>query len=345
MVPQSICVLRLSAIGDVCHAVSVVQAIQRYYPAAHITWVIGQLEARLLEGLPGVEFVVFDKRQGWKAYRRLWQTLAGRQFDVLLHMQVALRANLASLCIPAKRKIGFDWHSAKELHALFMRHRIEPLKQPHVLENFQQFARAIGVQIKRPQWHMPLTSEARLWAAQQLGDAPRTLIICPAASNEERNWLPERYAAVADYAAAKGFRVVLCGGPAATELQLAKEIQEHSAVDILDLVGQTDLKQLLALIERASLVLAPDTGPAHMATTVATPVIGLYGHSNPGRTGPYLCRHYVVEAYHQTLQEQTGRTADQLPWGVRVKGEDIMAKIPVEAVCAMFDRVVDKELL
>ena len=62
--PNDICILRLSAIGDVCHAVSAVQAIQRHYPAANITWVIGKVEAALLEGLPGVEFVFFDKKVG-----------------------------------------------------------------------------------------------------------------------------------------------------------------------------------------------------------------------------------------------------------------------------------------
>jgi heptosyltransferase I len=86
-------------------------------------------------------------------------------------------------------------------------------------------------------------------------------------------------------------------------------------------------------------VLAPDTGPAHMATTVGTPVIGLYGHSNPARTGP-VGSPYVVEVYHQHLLAQTGHTADQLRWGTRVKGAGIMASIGVPAVCDMFDRVV-----
>ena len=104
--PSEICILRLSAIGDVCHAVSAVQAIQRHYPSAAITWVIGKVEAALLEGLPGVKFVVFDKKRGKDAYRQLRQTFKDTQFDILLHMQVALRANLVASCIPAKIKLG-----------------------------------------------------------------------------------------------------------------------------------------------------------------------------------------------------------------------------------------------
>lgn len=350
---QSICILRLSAIGDVCHAVAVVQAIQHYYPTAKLTWVIGKVEAMLLKDLPGVELVVFDKKLGLGAYADLKRQLAGQQFDVLLHMQVALRANLASLFIKARRKIGFDWHRAKELHALFMRERIapqaDPQHLPHVLDGFAGFARHLGVPFlslpgEQPQWQMPLTDEHRDWAKAQLkAGVTRHLVICPAASKTERNWLPVRYAALADYAAAQGFAVYLCGGPTAMERSLAAEIQQQAQTDLIDLVGKTSLKQLLALLEQASIVLAPDTGPAHMAVTVGTPVIGLYGHSNPGRTGPYLYRHYVVDVYHSELKRQTGKTAAQLPWGTRVKGEHIMAQISVDAVQKMLDKVIRAE--
>jgi heptosyltransferase I len=80
-----------------------------------------------------------------------------------------------------------------------------------------------------------------------------------------------------------------------------------------------------------------------MAVTVGTPVIGLYAHSNPARTGPYLYQDYVVEVYHQNLLKQTGKTAQQLPWGTRVKGDDLMSQITVDSVKAMFDHVVQKE--
>ncbi len=346
---NSICILRLSAIGDVCHAVAAVQAIQRYYPKAKISWIIGKVEAMLLKDLPGVELIVFDKKLGLGAYSDLRDKLKGQQFDVLLHMQVALRANVASLFIPARRKIGFDWSRAKELHALFMRERIAPQQQPHVLDGFAGFARHLGVPFlqnpqDKPQWQMPITDEHRSWAKAQLSSATtRHLVICPAASKAERNWLPVRYAAIADYAATQGFSVYLCGGPTPMEQQLAKDIKAQAQTNIIDLVGKTSLKQLLALLEQASVVLAPDTGPAHMAVTVGTPVIGLYGHSNPGRTGPYLYRHYVVDAYHAELKAQTGKNAADLPWGIRVKGGHIMENISVEAVRQMLDNVIRQE--
>ncbi|MEZ7279557.1 glycosyltransferase family 9 protein [Pseudoalteromonas sp. 68 DY56-GL68] len=343
-----ICILRLSAIGDVCHAVSAVQAIQKAHPKAKITWVIGKIEAMLLADLPGVEFVVFDKKQGKQAYKQLKQVFKGRQFDVLLHMQVALRANLAARCIPAKIKVGFDWARAKELHSLFINKRIAPQAEAHVLEGFKGFASAIGVPDYQPSWQMPITEQHQQAADTLLGEerlAGRIFVISPAASKKERNWLPERYAALADYAHHQGFSVVITGGPTPLEETLAEQIISHSKTPILNLVGKTQLKELLCVLKRASLVLAPDTGPAHMAVTVGTPVIGLYAHSNPKRTGPYLYQDYVVEVYHQNLVKQTGKTAEQLPWGTRVKGADLMTQISVEDVTLMFDLVVLKEQL
>jgi len=341
---QSICVLRLSAIGDVCNAVAVVQAVQRHYPQAAITWVVGKVESQLLQGLPGVRLVVFDKRQGWRAYVQLWRELRSQRFDALLHMQVALRANLASLCIRARRKIGFDWHTAKELHALFMRERVAPVQGMHVLEGFREFARAIGVPMQMPRWAMPIAPEHHVWAQQRLQSSgyQRHLVLCPSASLPHKNWLPERYAAVADYAAQQGFAVWLCGGPDAAEQAMAQAIVQASRTgpgQLFNLTGHTHLQQLLALIQQATVVLSPDTGPAHMAVAVGTPVIGLYGIHNPARTGPYGSP-YVVEVYHQHLLAQTGKTASQVKWGTRVKGAQVMQSIQVHTVIAMFERVM-----
>lgn len=331
---QSICILRLSAIGDVCNAVAAVQAIQRHYPEAKVTWVIGKVEYQLLEGLPGIEFIVYDKRGGKPALTAFKQAIKGRRFDALLIMQVALRANLLSRHIKAKRRIGFDRARSKELHSLFINERVAAHPQAHVLEGFFDFAYALGVPRldTNPTWNIPVAPEDNAYARAQISGAPRTLIIAPSASKAERNWLPDRYAAIVDQAGSLGFKVFLCGGPGEQEAKLANNIEQFCTRKPINLLGQTSLKQLFAIIKQASLVLAPDTGPAHMAVAAGTPVIGLYGHSNPARTGPYLYQDHVVEVYHQHLQLQTGKSADQNPWGKRVKGEHIMADISTEQV-------------
>jgi len=336
----SICILRLSAIGDTCNAVAVVEAIQARHPKARITWVIGKAEATLLQGLPGVELVVFDKKVGFSAYRKLRKQLAGRTFDALLVMQLALRANLVSLCISAKRRIGYDKARSKELHSLFINERIQSAQKPHVLDTFRQFSSALDVPLAPPCWHIPVARDDENWATNQLDQSrQRSLVIVPAASAAERNWSPERYAAVADYAYNSGFSVYLCGGPSATEVALAQAVSSHCKTPVRNLVGMSTLKQLFALIKQADMVIAPDTGPLHMAVAAGTPVIGLYAHSNPARTGPYGQPHHVADAYSPLLRQKLGNKAAQVPWGLRLKGDDLMAHISTEQVCNLFDQV------
>jgi heptosyltransferase I len=325
--PKKLCLLRLSAIGDVCHAVAMVQQIQKNFPDTEITWVIGKVEANLLAGLPGVEFVIFDKKAGIKGYLALRAQLQDQKFDVLLHMQVALRASIASFFIPAKNKIGFDSQRAKEGQWLFTNKKISPQKHPHVLEGFMGFAQALGIETTPPTWDMPINDEHILWASETLASDKPIAVISPAASKVERNWHADGYAATANYLVEKGFHVVICGGPTTVEKLLAAEINSLSKYELSNLVGKTNLKQLLSVLKIAHLVVAPDTGPAHMAVTVGTPVVGLYAHSNPQRTGPYLYQNYVVSCYRLVVEEQYKQPLAQLPWGIRAKGSDLMKGI------------------
>lgn len=343
--PQSLCLLRLSAIGDVCHAVAMVQRIQQYRPELAITWIIGKVEYQLLQHLPGIEFIIFDKSQGKQAFSQLEERLNGRRFDTLLVMQVALRANLVAARIKAKTKVGFDWQRSKELHWLFCNKRIQPQAQAHVLDGFMGFAEALGVPSltqtqELPQWEIPIPAAEQEQAnglKQALGEY---VVICPSASKAERNWLPERYAEVALHLQAKGYAVVLCGGPGAGEKALAQQILTHAPAIDKNCVGETRLLELLAILAQATLVIAPDTGPAHMATTVRTPVLGLYAHSNPKRTGPYNNIHHVVSVYDDAIEEQKGKPWSQLKWGIRAKGSDLMQRISVAQVIDAVDKLL-----
>src|SRR6478609_335724 len=106
--PPSICLLRTSALGDVTHVVPLVRTLQSAWPQTRLTWIVGKLEHKLVGDIAGVEFLVFDKSAGWRGFRELRAQLAARRFDVLLHLQVALRANLVSALIRAALRIGYD---------------------------------------------------------------------------------------------------------------------------------------------------------------------------------------------------------------------------------------------
>ena len=340
--PEALCLIRLSAIGDCVHAVAMVQAIQRQWPQTKITWIMGKAEASLLHDLPGIEVIVFDKAAGLRAYTSIWKQLRDRRFDALLHMQSALRASLLTLGIKANKILGFDQQRAGDGQSLFTNYKVPSPQSPHVLDGFMAFAAELGVQDLTPQWHIPITEADNEWAKQTISSKKPTLLIAPSASKAYKNWTKEGYAALADHAAIQGFDVILCGGPAAQEKQFADEISALCQHKPVNLVGQTTLKRLLALIKHATLVLAPDTGPAHMATAVGTPVIGLYAHHNPARTGPYICKNYVVSVYQTRIEAQTGKPVDQLAWRSRLKQADAMRYIQIADVKQRFDEVAEK---
>jgi len=336
--PESVCFLRLSAIGDVCHAVSAIQALQKQWPTTRVTWIIGKVEAQLLEGLEGVELVIFDKKAGLSGMQSVWKQLSGRKFDALIHMQLALRASLLTLGIKAVHKVGFNFKRAKEAQWLFTNKKIGDIQSQHVLDSFYCFVEYLGVPRSIPEWNLPISIEDTLFAKDSLGQVP-TVVISPAASKDERNWLPERYAEFADYAVSQGYQVAICGSPAEREVTLAKVIMEKMTHPALNLVGETSLKQLAAVLKEATVVVAPDSGPAHIATTQGTPVIGLYGHSNPLRTGPYNDLSSVISVYEKHAELQHKKPISELPWSTRIKGDHIMADISVTSVVQSFKQI------
>lgn len=343
--PNSICLLRLSAIGDICHAVAMVQAIQKQWPSTKITWIMGKIEAQLLYDLPNVEIIVFDKKTGIKGMKTLWNSLAEQHFDALLHMQLAIRASVLTLGIKAKYKIGFNRKRAKELQWLFTNKKISDASSPHVLDSFFEFAYFLGIKKTTPSWNIPLSKGDVDFAKNiQIDDKP-IFLISPAASKDERNWLTERYSNIADYAVKQGFQVVLCGSPSKREVDLGHAIESNMINSTTNLIGKTSLKQLAALILQAKLVLAPDSGPTHIATTQGTPVIGLYGHSNPKRTGPYLSLNYVVSVYEKHIKDQCKSPLNKRPWDARVKGEHIMQDISINDVIEVFNKITNSTSL
>lgn len=329
--PLSICILRLSAIGDVCHTLAVVQAIQRHYPNAEITWIIGKTEATLMAGIPQVTLVPYDKKSGWRGVLALWRHLANKRFDYLLNMQTAFRASMLSLGIRARQKIGFSRDRAREMQWLFTDRQVEQTASPHVLDGQMMFAKAIGVDDLSVTWHLPVSEQDLTYSASFIERDRPTVLIAPCSSKPEKDWLPERYAELACWLGERQIQVLIGGSPSTYEMETAAKIAEL-APNCLNLAGKTNLKQMAALIRQVDLVISSDSAPAHLATTQQTPVIGLYAVHNPARTGPYRDLDKVVSVYEQAILAQYGKPWQQLPWATRAKGQHLMAGIPVEAV-------------
>ncbi|CAH0541794.1 glycosyltransferase family 9 protein [Vibrio marisflavi] len=338
--PKSLCILRLSAIGDVCNTVSAVQAIQRQWPDTKITWITGKLESKLIHDLPGIKVIVFDKKQGWKGYKSLWGELKGEHFDALLHMQYAFRASIATLGIKATYKLGFDSARSRDFQHLFTNVKVPSPNKNHVLDGLLAFASTLGIEDTTPQWFIPYSESDKAWALNHIENKSRNLIIVPAASKAYKNWHSKGYSDVIQHAYDLGWNVILAGSPTQIELDLAKEVESLLPIPITNIVGQSSLKEMLALLDAADLVIAPDTGPAHMANSVSTPAIGLYAHHNPERTGPYQYLDYVVSVYSEALKVETGKEPKQVSWRTRVKDKTAMNRIQSEQVIEMFDKAV-----
>lgn len=342
--PTHICVLRLSALGDVCNLVPTVRALQRRWPEARITWIVGKGEHSLLTGLSGVEFVVYDKSTGLAGMRRLWRELGATRFDVLLHMQQSIRASLLSLGLKAGVRIGYDRARAKDWQTWFTNRQLAPHPHAHVLESFMDFARALGVEDTALEWRLAIPEPAYREAEALMAGRP-TLVISPCANprlRNFRNWSAEGYAAVIEHAWAQhGLTTILTGGGSAQEREMAERIMTLCvAAKPVDALGRTSLKGLLALIERARAVIAPDSGPVHMANALGTPVVGLYATTNPERAAPYCWQAYVVNRYPDAVRTYLHKSPDEITWGARVRHPDAMALIRTEDVTERLDALL-----
>ncbi|AVI61878.1 glycosyltransferase family 9 protein [Halomonas sp. GFAJ-1] len=342
--PNHIAILRLSALGDVCNLVPTVRALQRQWPHARITWIIGKGEYSLLAGLSGVEFVVYDKSTGLSGMRAIWRELADTRFDVLLHMQQAIRASVLSLGLKADVRVGYDKARAKDAQHWFTQRQLAPHPNAHVLESFMDFARLLGVEDDRLEWNLAVPPVAYDEARVISGEGPY-LVINPCSNarlRNFRNWSVEGYASVIEHAWVQhGLKSVLTGGGSSLEREVSDQIEALCQPgSVINAIGGTSLKGVLALIDNAQAVIAPDTGPVHMGNAMGTPTLGLYATTNPQRAAPYLWRDFAVNAYPDAVRTYLHKSVEEVSWGQRVRHADAMDLIKADDVIAKLDALL-----
>jgi heptosyltransferase I len=344
--PRSLAILRLSALGDVCHTVPIVRTLAAEWPETRLVWIVGRREHALLAGLEGVRLVPYPKDGARAERRRALLPVAEERFDVLLQLQPAIRASLLARRIRAPLRLGFDRARSRDAQWLFTNARIAPAPPgtvPHVIDTFFAFLEALGLRRRVLRWDIPIPEEARARALSLVPDGRSFLVLSPCAQSRFRNprdWPAERLAEVAHHARrAHGLGIVVTGGLRPEEKRAAETIRRR-VPDTLDLTGRTDLKTLLALLARARALVAPDSGPVHMAAAVGTPVVGLYAATDPRRAGPYTDRRWCVDRYPEAVRRYLGRDPDALPWGTRVRHPRVMDLVETEAVVDALDRAL-----
>lgn len=343
--PQTVCMLRLSAIGDTCHALAALRALQAAWPQTRFTWIIGRPEAKLMAALlPEIEFITFDKSAMTRELLRLRKSLSARRFDLLLNMQLSFRASMVSTLLQSPIKLGFDRARARELQWWFTNAQIASASREHVLDSLLGFVRACGVEPGSPRWDISLPDGALEYADDIVNDDRPTLVISPCSSHSRRNWSAFRYAAVADHAIdAYKMRVVLVGGRSSPETRMGAAIAAAARGSLLNQIGRDTLPQLLGLLARGTALLSPDSGPVHMATMVGLPVIGLYAATNPARAGPYLSLAWCVDKYDDAARKFLGKPATQIPWTTKIERKGVMDLIAVADATAKLDALMARQ--
>lgn len=327
---RNIGIVMMSAVGDSVHVLPVITALKRQDPAPRITWVIQPGPRALVEGHPAVDaFVSFDRARGWGAFVETRRSLAAQQFDLVLDLQVYLKAGIVTALANAPVKLGFDRARARDLNWLFTNRQIPPHPGgQHVQDQYLEFLSALGVPADPVEWNLgPWESER---PAQRAFFAPvdrPVAAIVVATTKPQKDWIPERWGDVAaslydDF----GLQPVLVGGTSARERTAAAAILAR-APHARSALG-SGLRQLVGILDGAAVVLAPDTGPLHIAVALDRPVVSLMGYTNPKRTGPYRRFHdLIVDAYGDpgedypiSMQTRPGRMA-------RITVADVLAKI------------------
>lgn len=285
---KKICVIRTSALGDVVHAMAMVGALRHGYPDAEITWVLQPLAYELVKHQGAADhYVLFDRKGGLDHWRALRQRFKGEVFDVVLMLQVSIKASAISTLIKGRIKLGFDMARSRECQWLFSNRRIPKGTPGHVQDQFFEFVEYLGVTDYPVAWDFGFTDEETAARSAFFGalDAPAVTFVV-ASSSPDKDWPADRYAKAVDHVARKGLVPVLTGGPSNREKALADEICRlagHPPVVAL----QNGIRDLLMVLSGSSVVVSPDTGPLHMAVALNVPTVSLFGYSNPRRSGPY----------------------------------------------------------
>lgn len=331
--PHEICIVMLSAIGDAVHVLPVANALKRAWPECRITWVVQRLPWTMVRDHPAIDdFIVFERRRGPRAIQgfvEVRDALRGRSFDLLLGLQVYFKAGVITGLAPARIKLGFDRPRARDGQWLFTTHRIPVGGQRHVQDQYLEFLEALGVDTEPASWGLTVSEEERKEQRRFFTPFERpACAVVLGTSKAEKNWHARGYAAVIDALYARfGLQPLLIGGPSEQERTIADQVLRLTDIPVVDAIGD-DLRRLMWLIDGSALVISPDTGPLHIARALEIPCIGLFGYTNPKRTGPWRkFGELVVDGYATHPGEDYPIAPVYRDGMERVTVDDVLSKV------------------
>ena len=305
---MNILIVKLSAIGDVIHTLPSLSALRRLYPDAHITWVVEEAAADLVKNHPYLDAVLISRRKSWgkdfqrgqfrrslEEIRSFIKILRQRPYDLVIDFHGLFKSSIIVFLSGGKRKLGYN--SLQELSGLFLNEKIPEEMNKHAVERYLDFPRYLGAKINSARFILPLSKEAEIRAQILLDknnlENKKFIVINPIAYWETKLWSNEKFAHLADLINNKlQMKVVFTG----SEKEPIEKINSLMTTESINLGGQTSLLDLAYLYKKAQIVITTDSGPMHLAAAVETPVIALFGPTDPERTGPYGTVHTIIRA-------------------------------------------------
>jgi heptosyltransferase I len=331
-VPDRICIVMMSAVGDAVHVLPVINALKRANPATRITWVLQPGAAALVRGHRSVdEIILFDRSKGWSAFTEVRRELSSRRFDLVINLQVYLKAGIVTAFTQAPIKLGFDRARARDFNWLFTNRKIPPQPVQHVQNQYFEFLTALGVPPNPVVWDLGPWDNEREWQRSFKSSFERPIAsIVVGTSKPEKDWLPERWAEVADALHdAYRMQVVLVGGRSDRELAAERTVLQLAKTKPRSELG-SGLRKLVSILDASALVLSPDTGPLHMSVALDRTVISLMGYTNPKRTGPYRRFHdLIVDAYGDPGEDYPISMENRPGRMKRIETRDVLDKVEV----------------
>jgi heptosyltransferase I len=320
----------MSAVGDAVHVLPVINALKRANPQTTITWVLQPGPATLVRGHRSVdEIIMFDRARGWRAFADVRSELSRRRFDLVINLQVYFKAGIVTAFTRAPAKLGFDRSRARDFNWLFTNRKIPVHAVQHVQDQYFEFLAPLGVSPEPVEWDLGPWPDERAWQAQFVASVSRPVAsIVIATSKPEKDWIPERWAEVADALYLRyGMQVVLVGGTSERERAAERIVMERTSHKPRSELG-SGLRKLVSILDASSLVLSPDTGPLHMSVALDRPVVSFMGYTNPKRTGPYRKFHDLMidaygdpgENYPISMENRPGRMK-------RIETQHVMEKV------------------
>ena len=286
--PESVVIVRLSALGDTVHVMPMVASLRNAWPETRISWVVQPTTHRLMAPHPDVdEFLVFERTGGMRAYARLRRALIGRTWDLALVPHTALKAGLVAAMIRAPRKLGYDRARAREFHRLFTTESIAAHAPQHMQDEFLEFLHHLGVE-PRLKWDFAFSEQERTAQREWFAGFDRpVLAVVLHTSRPDKNWIAERYSRVLEAAEEDlGLQTMIVGGITPQEESLAAEVKQRTGATPID-ARADDVRRLAWLLDGSALTLSPDTAPLHISVALGTPTVGMFATTDPKRVGPY----------------------------------------------------------